>query len=629
MKARRGGALFIFLFASLLYVNTLGHGFHYDDFHSVVHNPHIRSLGNLPDFFTDPRTFSADPQQAMYRPVLLVTYALNYTWGADEPLGYHLVNILLHGANAALVVLLVGALLGDGRLSLLAGLLFAVTPLNSEAVNYISSRSELLMAFFYLLACLSYARFARTRDWQKYGIALVAGALALATKSVAVTLVGGLVLCDWLSGSWGQVKERKGYYLGFAILDIIYLVISRSLIGKALGEPVRSLGAQAWTQLKAGVYYLLLGAMPVKLSVEHQFSVARSPGEAVVIAAGLMLGSLLFLLIRSRARWIPFAGGWMILLLGPTVIVPLIVLVNEHRLYLAGVGWCLLLAWSLKEVATRRRGVAWLGVGVYTIILACIAFQRNQVWADELSLWSDAAARGPLMLKPHLRRGDALMEQDRLTEAEAAYQRAVALRPQHPGARNNLGRLYMQQGRRPEAEKEFRVLLQAAPGVAPARLNLAGLLLRQGRWEEAEAEYRRVLDFDDTRGIAQKHLGHIVLQYRDDPAAALAYYDQALALDSAPDAAFWCGRGVAFKALGRLAEAEEAYQQALASDAEYIEAWFNLGNLYRENGRLTAAIGAYAQVVALGGGSGLTRLAGEQMESLTRLLQTQTNPNKP
>ena len=120
MNLCRTGALLVFLVASLLYANTLGHGFHYDDFHSVVHNPHIRSLENLPAFFTDPQLFSTDPQQAMYRPVLLVTYALNYAWGAEAPLGYHLVNILLHGANAALVVLLGGTLFGGGRLPLLA-----------------------------------------------------------------------------------------------------------------------------------------------------------------------------------------------------------------------------------------------------------------------------------------------------------------------------------------------------------------------------------------------------------------------------------------------------------------------------------------------------------------------------
>ena len=186
----------LFFCACLLYGNTLDHGFHYDDFHSVVHNPHIRSLANIPGFFTDPTTFSVDPKQAMFRPVLLFSYALNYAWGGDNPTGYHVVNGLLHGVNAVLVSLFFSFLLGDRRLGFWIALFFAATPLNAEAVNYVSSRSELLMGSFYLGTCICYLRYGKTGNRWWFVVAVGLGGLALLTKAVAVTLVGALLLCD-------------------------------------------------------------------------------------------------------------------------------------------------------------------------------------------------------------------------------------------------------------------------------------------------------------------------------------------------------------------------------------------------------------------------------------------------
>jgi len=601
---------------SLLYGNTLDHGFHYDDFHSVVHNPHIRSLGNIPSFFSDPTTFSVDPKQAMFRPVLLLSYALNYAWGGGHPTGFHLVSSLLHGVNAVLVSLLFASLLGDRRLGFWIALFFAATPLNAEAVNYVSSRSELLMASFYLGACICYVRYGKTGNWQWFAVAVGLGGLALLTKAVAVTLVGILLLCDWYAGGRERVVRNWKGYLVFSGLAMLYLLASRQLVGKALTEPVRSLDTQFWTQIKAAVYYLKLGAMPVRLSVEHQFFTSHGLLEGPVIGAALLLASLLFLLFRSRAKLPKLASGWGVILLAPTAVVPLIVLVNEHRFYLASLGLSLLLAWGMGRILKGNRGVAWYLVGVYTMILACMTFQRSRAWADELSLWGDAAKKGPQMLKPHLRLGDALSERGRFDQAEKAYRRAVDLRPGHPGVRNNLGILYSKQGRLEEAEVEFRQLLRVSPDVIPTRLNLASVLLRQGDWEEARDEYLRALEFDNTQGKAQVNLGNIALQFEHDPALALRYFDKALEVNPGSGVGLWGGRGVALKALGRVEEAEAAYRRALNIDPGYAEAWFNLGNLYRDNGRWEAAVEAYEQVVANSPDSPLSSLALKQIATI-------------
>jgi hypothetical protein len=150
IRRRDWAICLIFLVSTLPYWGAVGHDFHYDDFHSVVRNPHIRVWENIPSFFIEPTFFSVNPESAMYRPVLLFSYALNYAWGGYHPAGYHLINVLIHGINAVLVWALVRTMVVKHEIALVAALLFGLTPLNSEAVHYISSRSEIMMATFFM-----------------------------------------------------------------------------------------------------------------------------------------------------------------------------------------------------------------------------------------------------------------------------------------------------------------------------------------------------------------------------------------------------------------------------------------------------------------------------------------------
>ena len=304
MRRTSGRALLVFLLACAVHLNGLGNGFHYDDFHSLVDNPHIRSLENIPLFFSAPSTFSVRPENAM-------TVA--------SPSGYHLFNTLLHGGNAALVFLLLLALCRHAIIALIAALLFAVNPLSAESVNYISSRSELLMACFFLVACLAYIRFGCTGSWLWYGMAVAGGILALLVKSVAVVLVAVLILSDWFLQDGKKWASQWKYYLVFVALDLVYIFSTRQLVGKALLEPVRGFDVQFWTQIKALIYYIMLAIMPVKLSVEHQFFAADWPGEGAVLGGGLVLLSLFILLLYRGPGMLRFAATWWILVLLQTL----------------------------------------------------------------------------------------------------------------------------------------------------------------------------------------------------------------------------------------------------------------------------------------------------------------------
>ena len=572
-------AVILFICGTGLYVESVSHDFHYDDFHSLVENPHIRSLANPGRFLLDPTQFSTHSQNAMYRPILLASYAVNYAFDGLHSRGYHLVNVLLHGVNGILVYGLVLALSRSALLAFLAACIFAIHPINSEPVNYVSSRSELLMAGFFLASCLAYNRFRESGRVDKrllwYGLSIVAAAGALLSKSVAIVIAGAWALSDRLKFGRGW-RSRLPYYLPVVVVGAVYLIFTRTMVGKALLTPVRPLDLQVLTQVKAWVYYLLLVIMPVKQSVEHQFFPAVGWLQAAPLWAGLFLVSVAWVAIRSRDHVLDWVGAWWVLVLAPTALVPLIVLVNEHRLYLAVPAFCAVTGFALSQLGGRSRVAPFLTVA-YFLALAVLTMQRTQVWESELSLWQDAAAKGPLMVKPHLRYGDALVlaaekaaeAEDRrelVASAEAAYVKAVELRPRHPGARNNLGLLLLNEGRLAAAEIQFRTLLEASPDIAPARLNLGRLLLQQDRWQEAETEYQAALQYGDTGGIAQGFLAHIAYAYRSDAERALNYYRQALALAVVPQAHYLVGQGAALAALNRFDEAKVAYRGALKEE---------------------------------------------------------------
>ena len=127
-RHRRWRETLLLLLSCALYLPSLGHGFHYDDFHSIVLNPHIRALSDAGGLFRDFQTFSSNPESAMFRPVLMLSFALNYALAGGAPASYHAVNVFLHGTNTILLYWVLLALRIDPGRALLGAVFFAVTP---------------------------------------------------------------------------------------------------------------------------------------------------------------------------------------------------------------------------------------------------------------------------------------------------------------------------------------------------------------------------------------------------------------------------------------------------------------------------------------------------------------------
>lgn len=541
--------LVLILAGFLVYANSFSGSFHYDDFHSIVDNPHIRSLAEVPAFFADPRTFSGDPEKKMYRPLVVLSYALNYAAGGYQVAGYHLVNLLVHLGCGLLVWRLARHLVGEG--AWLAGLLFVVHPLGTEPVNYISSRSESLAALGYLGALLAHLKAETSPAWRWATLACFGAALLC--KEMALTLPAALLLVDRWRGRWTRWRA----YLPPMVLALAYVgvLLANRFLGDALAAPVHGAGEQAWTQAKALGYYLRLATMPQALNVEHQFALASAPNPAVLAALALVL-SLAIAAWWGRSSLPGLVAAWGVLVLLPVLAMPLNMLVNERRLYLVVAGLCWLLAWAL-------RGRLRLWFCLLVLVAAGLTWSRNEAWRDELSLWRDARSKAPAMYRVQTNLGKALQLAGDTPGAVAAYQAAIALDDRHGDAYNNLATILHQQGRFDEAIGWYRQALQRYPGNAEIYQNLADAYSQKGDLVQAAAMYGEALRLEPENGPA------------------------------------WNNCGQTLYLAGRLAEAEAAFQRAVRLLPQQAEPHNNLGNLYSRQGDHLRAIGEYQRALEL------------------------------
>ncbi|MEE3233064.1 MAG: tetratricopeptide repeat protein [Candidatus Latescibacterota bacterium] len=606
-------ALCLFGLVCCLHWQAHSYGFHYDDYHSIVHNTALRDFWNVLSLFTDSTTFSVDPNQAMYRPILLVSYVANYALFGEGAGSFHIFNVILHAVNAVLVFVLMLQLGISNWGSRSVSLVFAIHPLTTETVYYVSSRSESLMALGVLSSLISYLIWSsHKRNWW-YLISLAGGTFAVLSKSVGVVFLPLIFLVEVYRSGLNVASAKFKYFAGYLLIVAIYLFQIWASISIAVGQPVRSLTTQVLTQIKVWVYYLFLLVSPYKLSVEHFFLEGKSVEELVVILSLTFLTSIACVVIFIGRRIVKLGLCWSIISLVPASLVPLIVILNEHRLYLSIVGMGIVTVAIWQNFYFQKRKLAVATFTLYSIGFLSISCQQGTVWKNEESLWRNAVQISPKSLKTQLRWADSLAKREDYVEAEQAYLRALLLRPGHPAAGNNLGQLYVEIGEFEKAEEAFRTVIDHDPKILQARLNLAQLFLIRGQWIDAEEHYKEALHLGDSSGVSEKKLGQIALKYRSDPTSAIDFF--ARALQKNPDVAAWIGYGVSLRAIGRFEQSEASYKEAIKLSPEAGEAWYNLGNLYRDSGRADLAAVAYKKVVN-GSNGDLIELAREELARL-------------
>jgi uncharacterized membrane protein YgcG len=447
-----------------------------DDPTLIPNNPLIQSLAGIPTLFRSDY-WAPEIESGLYRPFVTISHALTYAVAGDAPGPYHGLNIALHALNCALIVALFRRLTAE-RMAIAAGAcFFAAHAVHSEVVANVAGRAELLCALFFLLALLAYVAAGRgssRRSWLFYAGSLVAYAAALLSKESAITLLGVIVLYDFvydgaeresrpLPRLWRLVRGRfVPRYAGYVALACVYLAVRYLWLGIGgpaagtveldnpllyLDEPWRTLSA-----LKVVFLYVWLLILPLRLSYDYSYNAIallssfRDP--AVFLVLGLSALGLWFVVWSYRwSKDFFYAVGFALVSFSvvSNLVIGIGTILAERLLYVPSIGFCLAaslgaqraLAWSLSPRTARA-----IFVGVFAAVVALNggrAFVRNRDWASDPALMIHDLGVKPESAKVRANAGAMMLLEERLEEAKEQFEKAIAIAPTYHQPRINLG----------------------------------------------------------------------------------------------------------------------------------------------------------------------------------------------
>jgi tetratricopeptide (TPR) repeat protein len=613
------------LFAA--YSNHFDNGFYFDDHHVIVENLYIRSLDNIWLFFTDNQTFSNRPENSLYRPLLTLSYALDYWVGGGlDPVVFHRTQFSLLVVLGLLLVLLYRRILESAEPSaagryaaLFAATLFCVHTANTETVNYLSSRSSLVATLAVVASMLLYVARPRGRRTLVYLLPMLLGGLAKPlTVMFAPLLFAYRILIEERLSPFDLLRGDGWRKAGAALAGTLPAIVAGAglfLFTSSMDpETVRMSDTPrvnyALTQPYVWLHYARLFVLPVGLTADTDWAPVAGWSDWRIYAGGGFVALLAIVAVSLAAtrRMQPAAFGlaWFAIALLPTSsVIPLAEIYNEHRIFFPYVGLALAVGWiavvatrSLTSgAAARRRRV--VTAAAATIALAIVAAHaigthtRNRVWADGLSLWKDVTLKSPANGRGLMNYGVALMRHGSIRQALAYFERADRLLPDYDILQINLA-IAKSSLRRPGVEAHFLRALDINPRYARGRYYFADWLVDEGRGPQAVRQLERSLAISsgdlEVRSLLERllaargdeeRLAEVARQTLSiapsDPLARAyaAGRDPVVADRETPEAYAEIGRREA--SLGHWLDAAGAFRQALALDPDRASSWSDLG----------------------------------------------------
>ncbi len=508
-----------------------------------VYGPSLRGPFVFDDFslpFYDPRRpvdQFAEWIQGV-RPVLMFSYWLNYYFSDRNPYSYHVLNVLIHVANAFLVYGISSNLLARSPkglavrqpFAIACGLLFLLHPIQTESVAYIAGRSESLSALFCLSAlALFLYKGSEKISWLRSAAVLLLFALATRTKEHTAILPLVFVLTDWLwdSGPVGALRKNRLLYLPIALgapvaLFFVWKVLSSSA---SAGFALKGVTWYGYFFTECGVLltYLRLFLVPARQNIDYNLPILSAPN--FMTAAGILAAlGLLYVAWRWRKRQplITYGILFFFIFLAPTSsFIPIKDALAERRLYLPIVGLILVSAGLLIEWKITGTRV-FVASSVVLVLAGVLTYQRSRVWGSEVALWEDTLSKAPQDLRgyPHLIHG--YVSERRCKEALLRLDGLSKQIPVDATLLTHWAFAYECVNRPDEAILKLQAAAQMAPD-ANIEMKIATDSLRLNHIEDALSALDRALVLDPSLDSAYVTRGDLYAQSGQIPRAVEDY----------------------------------------------------------------------------------------------------------
>jgi tetratricopeptide (TPR) repeat protein len=529
-----------------------------------------------------------------WHPLTTMSFMLDSSLGAmKDGHGFHRTNVLLHALASVLLLLALRSLTGSLWRSAIASAIFAIHPLRAESVAWITERKDVLSGCFLMANLWVYSVYARKPEsWKRFGAVVLMFTLGLLSKPMLVSLPAVFLLLDiWPLKrlSWDPLPQSREELQAFLaqlwplIREKVPLLLlaGASAIGAiyAQGDPFRPIPKlpllPRWSYIPSSyTTYLQQFFYPVNLAPHYPYAADGSPLETVLLCSAFLLAiSVLAWKVRKTYPFLLMGWLWFLGTLLPVIgiVSPGIQIVADRYTYLTQIGLAIALVWTVAhwiesgKLPLRKPATAVLtGLGLLT--LSVLAAKQTTIWENDSTLWEHCLAVTKNNDYASEKMATTLQSKGEKERSEALYREAIRLNPRLVGSLNNLSILLRSKGAFDEAADLQRKAVNEHPRWGLMHRNMAAALIQQKKFSEAKAEFQEALRLDPNDIEAEFHYALLLAQ-----------------ADNTPEA---------------LQESIQRLQKLVLRIPNFVEAHFNLGNLYFQTNRPDDALLSYQKTLA-------------------------------
>jgi tetratricopeptide (TPR) repeat protein len=535
----------------VVYSNSFLNSFHFDDLSFILGNDAITKITDLRPIwdYWPPRFIG------------FLSFAVSYKIGKFSVFGYHLFNLALHILTAILVFIFTTLTLSTASmrskeiakhkevLAFFAAAIFLTHPLQTQAVNYIFQRITILAAFFYLASLCLYirARFL-IQDKQKagifyYALSLVTAFTGMFTKEIFFTFPLMLLLYDFCFLRVNNKWEFKYTVPFLAMLPVIPLVLfSLTSFGftpvyKSFLPSLPGFILNFLTQCRVVMTYLRLLVLPFNQNLDYDYVLVKNFLDAGALMSLGFLATVFIMGLRifSKFRLPAFCIFWVFITLTvESAFFPLVGVIYEHRFYLPMAGASIFIVCVLYYLLGRNR-LKTMIVALSLVIFfgSFLSYNRNKVWKDEISLWSDVIAKSPKKIRGYNERGLAYLEKGQHDRALVDFNTVIELDPGLADGFYNRATIYREKGQYDKAILDYNQALKIAPGYVKALINRGLVYYLSQQYEKAIADYKQAIEYDPLETVAYSNLAYLYYHAGKKVEAQAVLKKAAVALRSA------------------------------------------------------------------------------------------------
>jgi tetratricopeptide (TPR) repeat protein len=605
----------------LVYANHFRNGFHFDDSHAIVDNPYIRSLKNIPLFFTDAGTFSVLPANRTYRPIVSVSLALDYWLGGGlEPWYFQASTFFWYLVQLAVLYGLFRKICDlsspfggsrNQRVALFATALYGLHPAMAETVNYVIQRGEVYSTLGVAGSLAVYVLAPRQR---RFGLYLLPAAVGQLSKPPALIFPAILLAYILLFEESRFVAAMKRCLPAF-VLAALAGVICFAMTPRTYNPGAASALAYRLTQPLVALRYFRTFFIPDQLTADTDHSAVGNLFQDYAWLGFFFIAALVLLAVRcsKTAEWRPVSFGlwWFLIALVPTAVFPLAEIENDHRMFFPFIGLALAVSWPLAIWPVARSTRAYL-TALGMVVLTAFAvgtWQRNEVWRSEETLWADVTMKSPHNGRGLMNYGLTQLGKGEYKRALEYFERAEVFAPDYPALEINLGIANAALHRDDAASDHFARAIQLAPDQTISHFYYARWLQQKHRGPEAVVEVRKAMalnpdymdaryllmeisaqsgDWDTVRTVATNTLG----RFPSDRSAQTYLSRAQVGIPDVKTAADYLNLSLSLYSSGEFPESIAAAREALKLSPQFAEAYNNIAASFQSMGQWDQAIAA-------------------------------------